>query len=60
MNNLINNKNKKGDAMQIARIAAIQATKMTSNLIPLCHNIPLSSVNVDIELLKVSYCNYLV
>lgn len=60
MNNLINNKNKKGDAIQIARIAAIQATKMTSNLIPLCHNIPLSSVNVDIELLKVSYCNYLV
>lgn len=37
----------KGDALATARIAAIQAAKKTSELIPLCHQIPLSSVNVD-------------
>jgi cyclic pyranopterin phosphate synthase len=37
----------KGDALATARIAAIQAAKRTSELIPLCHQIPLSSVDVD-------------
>ena len=37
----------KGDALATARIAAIQAAKRTSALIPLCHQIPLSSVDVD-------------
>ena len=37
---------KKGDVLGIARIAAIMAAKKTSDLIPLCHNINLSSVNV--------------
>jgi len=37
----------KGDALATARIAAIQAAKRTSDLIPLCHQIPLSSVDVD-------------
>lgn len=41
---------KKGDAMAVARVAGIMAAKQTSTLIPLCHNIPLSSVEVDIEL----------
>lgn len=41
------NELKKGDCIQIARIAAIQATKQTSNLIPLCHAIPISSVEVS-------------
>ncbi len=38
---------KKGDVLQIARIAAIQAAKQTSNLIPLCHLLPLEKVEVE-------------
>jgi cyclic pyranopterin phosphate synthase len=39
---------KKGDALAVARIAGIMAAKKTSDLIPLCHPIALSSVEVDI------------
>ncbi len=39
----------KGDVLQIARIAAIQAAKQTSNLIPLCHIVPLEKVLVDFQ-----------
>lgn len=38
--------NPKGDPLEVARIAGIQAAKRTSELIPLCHPIPLSKVNV--------------
>jgi cyclic pyranopterin phosphate synthase len=38
---------KKGDVLGIARIAAIQASKRTAELIPLCHPIPLTRVAVD-------------
>jgi|TARA_B100001059_G_scaffold49554_1_gene42638 cyclic pyranopterin phosphate synthase len=41
---------KKGDVLGIARIAAITASKKTSDLIPLCHNINLSSVTVDFKI----------
>jgi cyclic pyranopterin phosphate synthase len=41
---------KKGDVLGIARIAAIQAAKRTSELIPLCHPIALSAVNVEFAL----------
>ena len=37
----------KGDVLGIARIAAIQASKRTSELIPLCHPISLTKVSVD-------------
>ncbi len=40
----------KGDVIGVARIAAIQATKRTADLIPLCHPIALTSVSVDFEL----------
>jgi cyclic pyranopterin phosphate synthase len=40
---------KKGDALAVARIAGIMAAKRTSDLIPLCHPIPLTKVTVDIE-----------
>lgn len=43
---------KKGDVIGIARIAAIQASKRTSELIPLCHPIPLTRVAVDFELIE--------
>lgn len=38
---------KKGDVLGIARIAAIQASKRTSDLIPLCHPLPLTRIAVD-------------
>src|SRR5262249_13851320 len=39
---------KKGDPLQTARLAGILAAKQTSSLIPLCHPLPLSSVQVDL------------
>lgn len=41
---------KKGDVIGIARIAAIMASKRTSDLIPLCHPIALTRVTVDFDL----------
>lgn len=41
---------KKGDVIGIARVAAIMAAKKTADLIPLCHPISLTRVNVDFEL----------
>lgn len=41
---------KKGNVLQIARIAGIQAAKRTSELIPLCHQIALTGVSVDLQL----------
>ena len=40
---------KKGDVLGIARIAAIMASKRTSDLIPLCHPLALTRVTVDLE-----------
>lgn len=42
----------KGDALALARVAGIAAAKKTSELIPLCHAIPLEHVGVDIRLGK--------
>ena len=39
----------KGDALTTAKIAGIMAAKETSNLIPLCHPLPLSHIGVDLE-----------
>jgi cyclic pyranopterin monophosphate synthase len=39
----------KGDVIGVARIAGIQAAKRTAELIPLCHQLPLSFVDVDIR-----------
>lgn len=41
---------KKGDVLTVAQISGILGAKNTSNLIPLTHNIPLSSVKVNIQL----------
>ncbi|MDE0807098.1 MAG: cyclic pyranopterin monophosphate synthase MoaC [Longimicrobiales bacterium] len=45
-----NNQLSKGDVLQVARIAAIMAGKKTSELIPLCHNIPIASFAVNFTL----------
>ena len=39
----------KGDALAAARLAGVMAAKRTSELIPLCHPLPLTSIEVDIE-----------
>jgi cyclic pyranopterin phosphate synthase len=39
-----------GDALAVARIAGIQAAKRTADLIPLCHPLPLSAVEMALEL----------
>jgi cyclic pyranopterin phosphate synthase len=41
---------KKGDVLTIAQIAGITASKRTSDLIPLCHPLPLSKIDVDLAL----------
>jgi cyclic pyranopterin phosphate synthase len=41
---------KKGDVLTIAEIAGITAAKRTSDLIPLCHPLPLSKIDVDLAL----------
>jgi len=41
---------KKGDVLSIARIAGIMAAKRTSELIPLCHPIPINKIAIDLTL----------
>ncbi len=47
---LKSNENPKGNPLEIARIAGIMAAKKTSELIPLCHQLNLSKVDVQIEI----------
>jgi cyclic pyranopterin phosphate synthase len=42
----------KGDVLAVARVAGIMAAKRTSELIPLCHPLPLTSVTVDFEFVR--------
>jgi cyclic pyranopterin phosphate synthase len=39
----------KGDVFQVARLSGIMAAKMTPHLIPLCHPLPITSVEIEIE-----------
>jgi cyclic pyranopterin phosphate synthase len=41
---------KKGDVLTIAQLAGIMGAKRTSELIPLCHPLPLNKIDVDLEL----------
>lgn len=43
-------KNPKGDPLEVARLAGIMAAKRTSELIPLCHPLPLSLIDVNLRL----------
>lgn len=49
---------KKGDVLSVARVAAIMAAKKTADLIPLCHPIALTRVDVDLELRPEETCVY--
>jgi len=42
--------NPKGDPLEVARIAGIMAAKRTAELIPMCHLLPLSLIDVDLRL----------
>jgi cyclic pyranopterin phosphate synthase len=41
---------KKGDVIMVAQLAGIMAAKRTAELIPLCHPLPISQIEVDLEL----------
>ena len=41
---------KKGDVMAVAQVAGVMGAKRTADLIPLCHPLPLTHINVDLEL----------
>ena len=47
---ILEDKVKKGDVLPVARIAGIMASKKTAELIPLCHNIALDHINIDLEI----------
>ncbi len=47
---IINGGNKKGDVLGIARIAGIMASKKTAELIPLCHPLPITHVDIKLEI----------
>ena len=49
-NKIKKNEIEKGDVLAMAKFAGIQAAKKTSELIPLCHNIPISKVQVELNL----------
>lgn len=46
---ILNKEIAKGDVFQVARLAGIMAAKMTPHLIPLCHPLPITSVEIDFE-----------
>ena len=45
---LLQNANKKGDVLAVARVAGIMAAKKTAELIPLCHAIPISAIEINL------------
>ncbi len=50
-----NNQMAKGDVLTVAQLAGITGAKETSRLIPLCHPLPLTSVQVDLRLEEVGH-----
>ena len=49
---IINNNSPKGEIFNLARSAGISAAKKTSELIPLCHNLPISYIDIDFKVDK--------
>ena len=46
---IIDNKNKKGDVLQVARIAGIMAAKKVPDMIPLCHTVSVTGAKIQLE-----------
>ncbi len=55
LNYLLSGSSAKGDVLATARLAGIMGAKKTSDLIPLCHPLPLSKVQVDFDILETEY-----
>ena len=49
LNLIMEGKHAKGDVLSVARIAGIMATKRAADLIPLCHPIPITHVDIEFE-----------
>src|SRR5690606_27307493 len=47
--NIVEQKNKKGDVLAVAQVAGIMGAKQTANLIPMCHPIPITGVNLQFD-----------
>jgi cyclic pyranopterin phosphate synthase len=53
---IISGQHKKGDVLSIARIAGIMASKKTADLIPLCHPLPITHVEVNFTTDTENHC----
>lgn len=51
INKILKGEIEKGDVISTAKIAAIMAAKKTAEIIPLCHPIPLTNINVNIKII---------
>ena len=49
MKELLNNKMKKGDVLAVAQVAGIMAAKKTWEIIPMCHPIPLTGIDISFD-----------
>ena len=49
---ILDYKTQKGDVLAVAQVAGIMAAKKTHSLIPMCHNIPLTNVNILFQIYK--------
>lgn len=49
---ILSNSNKKGDVMSLTRIASLSAVKKTSDLVILCHPLPLTKASVSVEIIN--------
>ena len=47
---IVDGNHKKGDVLAVARLAGIMAAKKTADLIPLCHPLPLTHIEIDFEI----------
>lgn len=47
---ILKNKSKKGDVLAVAQVAGIMAAKNTYNIIPMCHNIPLTGIDISFKI----------
>lgn len=52
LNMILENRAKKGDVLAVAQIAGIMAAKNTYNIIPMCHNISLTGIDISFEIYK--------
>eukprot|EP00049_Salpingoeca_infusionum_P017886 m.354782 g.354782 ORF g.354782 m.354782 type:complete len:169 (+) comp17102_c0_seq1:1743-2249(+) len=56
LSKLLDNSIAKGNVLTVAQVAGVCGAKATSTLIPLCHNIPISSVKIHLALNEASKC----